>query len=288
MRARLTGLFAALAALACLPVAQAQTRRPAGYVVAVEAPEGAPAAVVRREGQPVAAQVWTPLFDGDAVEVAGPTVVVIETAKDKRLAVDAARSPHRVEGEMGGGGRFAALAARLGELFRAKPDATPANLVGRADPPPRFAFAQERQTVAPGAAIWIAWRDGAAPYTLELIGQSGRRSLDPRPLARAKVEARQARLLVPAQAKGRLTLVLRDAEGREARLAATTGPAPRAPDWVRRGAPTPRTATLAQAIELLDRTPARFDLYAAGLLADLDDAPARAMLARLARGARAP
>lgn len=284
MRLRWIGLFCALAAF--VPSAQAEMRRPAGYVVAVEAPEGAPAALVRREGQPIAAQVWTPLFDGDAVEVAGPTVVVIETAKDKRLAIDAARSPHRVEGEMGG--RFAALAARLGDLFRAKPEATPANLVGRADPPPRFAFGQGHQSVAPGQPIWIAWRGGTAPFTLDLVGQSGARKQDLRPLAGVRVATRQARLDVPARAKGRLSLVLRDAEGREARIAVTSGPAPRSPDWVREGAPTPQTARLAEAVDLLDRKPARFDLYAAGLLASLDDAPARAMLARLARGARTP
>ena len=111
----------------------ADTRRPAGYVVAVETPDGAPAPILRRQGQELDVLVWTPLFDGDALEVSGKASVAIETAKDKRLVVDAARSPHRVSGELGGGSKFAGLASRLGELFKAKPDATPTNLVGRSD-----------------------------------------------------------------------------------------------------------------------------------------------------------
>lgn len=266
--------------------AGAQERRPAGYVVAVEAPQGAPAPLLRREGQPIEAQVWTPLFDGDALEVEGAAALVIETAKDKRLRVDAARSPHRVVGEMGGGGRFAALAARLGDLFRAKPEATATNLVGRADAPPRFTLGAERgQRVAAGEPLWAAWRDGAAPFTLELLAPA--RGPDA-PLAAIRTDAQSAALNVPAGAAGRLVVLLRDAEGRVAKIALTVAPAPAAPDWIAAGAPTSETAALARAVELLSRKPARHDLYAAGLLAGRDDAPARALLDRLAKGGRAP
>jgi hypothetical protein len=290
MRRLLRALAGALALLATVlggtAPARAQERRPAGYVVAVEAPQGAPAPVLRREGQPIEAQVWTPLFDGDALEVEGAAAVVIETAKDKRLRVDSARSPHRVVGEMGGGGRFASLAARLGDLFRAKPEATATNLVGRAAAPPRFTLGAERgQRVAAGAPLWAAWRDGAAPFTLEL--HSAARSARA-PLAAIRTDAQSAALVAPAGATGALTLLLRDAEGRVAKAELTVAPAPSPPDWIEAGAPTPETAALARAVELLSRKPARHDFYAAGLLAGRDDAPARALLDRLAKGGRAP
>jgi len=284
-------LLLALAALVLMfvPPAIAQSRRPAGYVVAVETPEGAPAPLVRREGQTLDAQVWTPLFAGDAVEAQGAAALTIETAKDKRLRVDAARSPHRVEGELGGGGRFAALASRLGDLFRAKPDASPTNLVGRADAPPRLQIGGAgAQVIPPGATIWVAWRGGEAPFTVELRGQSAKRSHDVRALASATTDAQEVRLVAPASIAGRLAVVVRDAQGREARLDATAGAAPAAPDWLRQGAPTAQTLALARAVELLERRPARYDLFAAGLAAGIDAAPARALLDRLARGERAP
>ncbi|QLP96888.1 MAG: hypothetical protein HZY79_05060 [Rhodoblastus sp.] len=251
--ARVVALLAAILGLitpaTLITPACAQERRPAGYVVAVEAPPGAPAPVLRREGQPIEAQVWTPLFDGDALEVEGAAALVIETAKDKRLRVDAARSPHRVVGEMGGGGRFAALAARLGDLFRAKPEATATNLVGRADAPPRFTLGAARgQRVAAGAPLWAAWRDGAAPFTLELLAPA--RSARA-PLAAIRTDAQSAALVVPAGAAGRLTLLLRDAEGRVAKAELTVAPAPSPPDWIAAGAPTPETAALARAVGLV-------------------------------------
>ena len=284
---RLAYALAVLCLVALAPaVAAAAERRPAGYVVAVETPEGAPAPTLRREGQPIEAQVWTPLFEGDALEVEGAAAVVIETAKDKRLRVDAARSPHRVVGELGGGGRFAALASRLGELFRAKPEAAATNLVGRADLPPRFALGAARgQRVAAGAPLWAAWRGGTAPFALELVAP--KRAAHP-PLAAASTEAQAASLLVPLNATGRLILILRDAEGRLAQTEVTVAPAPAAPAWIAEGAPTPETAALARAVELLSRQPARHDFYAAGLLAGLDQPPAHALLARLAKGERAP
>jgi hypothetical protein len=270
-----------------VPPAIAQSRRPAGYVVAVETPEGAPAPLVRREGQTLDAQVWTPLFAGDAVEAQGAAALTIETAKDKRLRVDPAASPHRVTGELGG--RFAAFAASLGELFRAKPEARATALVGRSGEPPRFALGAARcQRVAAGAPLWAGWRGGTAPFTLSLVGQSDKRNRDLRALASVATPEQGARLTVPAGAAGRLTLVLRDAEGREARAALTVGPAPALPGWIAQAAPSRETATLAQAAELLARKPARHDFHAAGLLAAQDDAPARAFLARLLRGARAP
>lgn len=279
-------LSALLLLLVSAVAAPAQTARPAGYVVAVEAPEGAAAPVLRRQGQALEVQVWTPLFDGDALEVSAGAVV-IETAKDKRLRVEPAGSPHRVSGEMGG--RFAALAASLGELFRAKPDARPTAMVGRSGEPPRFTLGSAKgQSVAAGAPLWAGWRGGAAPFTLSILGQSEKRSHDMRALASIETSGQGASLLVPARAAGRLTLVLRDAEGREARLALAVAPAPPTPDWIAQGAPSRETATLARAAELLARKPARHDLYAAGLLAAQDDAPARAYLARLLRGERAP
>ena len=274
--------------LLALPVlsASAETDRPAGYVVALETPEGAPAPVLRRQGQALDMQVWTPLFDGDAVEVSAGAVV-IETAKDKRLRIEASTSPHRVTGELGG--RFAAFAASLGELFRAKPEARATALVGRSGEPPRFALGAARgQRVAAGAPIWAGWRGGTPPFALSLVGQSDKRNRDARAPASLPTPEQGARLAVPVDASGRLTLVLRDAEGREARAALTVGPAPALPHWIAQGAPSRETATLARAADLLSRKPARHDFHAAGLLAAQDDAPARAFLARLLRGARAP
>ena len=279
-------LVIALAGLALMfASAAAAPLRPAGYVVALDAPEDAPAPVLRRQGEALDVQVWRELFDGDVLEVAGKAVVTIETAKDKRLAVDAARAPHRISGELAGGGRFAALAATLGELFRAKPDAAPANLVGRNDAAPRLRMGQAAapQVVVAGAAVWARWQGGTPPFTVEIT----RPSRPKRALAAATAETREARLDVPAQAAGRLTLVIRDAAGLEARapLRAQAAPPP-TPEWIAAGAPTPEMRQLAAAAHLLGDDKRRYQLLAAGMAAELGSAPARALLDIIARGDR--
>jgi len=265
----------------------ADTRRPAGYVVAVETPDGAPAPILRRQGQELDVLVWTPLFDGDALEVSGKASVAIDTAKDKRLVVDAARSPHRVSGELGGGSRFAGLASRLGELFKAKPDATPTNLVGRSDGALRLRLGDEAgQKVVAGKPIWLAWRGGTPPFDIELRGQTRQRKLDIQALARAQTENGEVKLIIPPHAAGSLRLIVRDAAGQEARAALEVTSAPQVPDWIADGAPPTDMAALAMALHLLMNQPARYDFYAAGLAAALEGAPARELLNRLKRGER--
>jgi hypothetical protein len=183
----MTRFLAALVALFTLAAAPAAAQqRPAGFVTGLDLPEGAPAPVLRRQGEALDVQVWRELFDGDALEISGKASVTIETAKDKRLVVDAARSPHRIEGELGGGGKFATFAATLGELFKSKPEKTPANLVGRSnDAAPRLlpGRSDEPQIVVPGQPIWVGWQGGTAPFTVEIRGQTGKRKRDLQALA---------------------------------------------------------------------------------------------------------
>jgi hypothetical protein len=213
--------FLATLAAACLLMAAPATaqQRPAGYVTGLDLPDGAPPPVLRRQGEALDVQVWRELFDGDALEVAGKATVTIETARDRRLVVDAARSPHKIEGELGGGGKFATFAATLGELFKSRPDKTAANLIGRNDAAPRLRMGRtrDRQIVVVGQPIWLTWQGGAAPFTVELTGQSRMRKLDIRALASVTTPTNEAKLVVPAEAAGNLTLVVRDADGREAR-----------------------------------------------------------------------
>jgi hypothetical protein len=273
--------------LAAAPTASADTRRPAGYVVGVETPEGAPAPVLRRQGQELDMQIWTALFDGDVIEASGKASVTIETQKDKRLVVDASRAPHRVSGELGGGGKFAGLAGRLGELFKAKPDATPTNLVGRSDGALRLRLGDEPgQKVVAGKPIWLAWRGGTPPFVIALHGQTRQRKLDVQTLARADTENAEARLVIPAHASGGLRLVVRDAAGQEVRAALNVESAPTPPDWIASGAPPTDMAVLAMALHLLMDKPAQHDFYAAGLASALEGAPARELLNRLKRGER--
>jgi hypothetical protein len=183
----MTRFLAALVALFTLAAAPAAAQqRPAGFVTGLDLPEGAPAPVLRRQGEALDVQVWRELFDGDALEISGKASVTIETAKDKRLVVDAARSPHRIEGELGGGGKFATFAATLGELFKSKPEKTPANLVGRSnDAAPRLlpGRSDEPQIVVPGQPIWVGWQGGTAPFTVELRGQTPQAQARPSALA---------------------------------------------------------------------------------------------------------
>jgi len=278
----------ALALLAAIAApATAGARGQAGYVTALDIPDGAPAPVLRRQGEALDVQVWTELFDGDALEVAGAAKVTIETAKDKRLVVDAARSPHRIAGELGGGGRFAALAATLGDLFRGKPETQATNLVGRNDAAPRLRIGQtpERQIVVAGKPVWAAWQGGAAPFTVEIRGQSRMRRLDIRVLGSQTTEARDAKIVIPGHAAGHLTLIIRDASGLEAQAwLQAQSTLPQTPDWIARGAPTPEMAKLATAVHWLGRDPHVYDFLAAGVAAELDTPPARHLLDMIARG----
>ena len=284
----LSGPILALALM--VAPAAADLQRPAGYVTGLDLPDGSPAPVLRRQGQALDVQVWRELFDGDALEVAGKATVTIETARDKRLVVDAARSPHRIAGELGGGGQFAAFAATLGELFKAKPDKTAANLVGRSNdaaPSLRMGRSKDRQIVVIGQPLWLSWQGGAAPFTVELAGQSGKRKRDIRVLARATTPANEAKLIVPPGAAGHLTLTVRDAEGRETRAALQAqANAPWTPDWIDKGAPTPDMARLARAAFLLSRGPHVWEFHAAGQAAELDSEPARHLLDLVGRGER--
>ena len=282
--------FLATLAAACLLAAAPATaqQRPAGYVVSLDLPEGAPPPVLRRQGEALDVQVWRELFDGDALEVAGKATVTIETARDKRLVVDAARSPHKIAGELGGGGKFASFAATLGELFKSKPEKTMANLVGRSNdaaPRLRMGQTQDRQIVVIGQPIWLTWQGGAAPFTVEIMGQSRMRKHDIRALASVTTPANEAKLVVLAEAAGNLTLVARDADGREARapLQAQAG-APWTPDWIAKGAPTSEMERLARAAYLLSRAPHVWDFYAAGQAAELGSDPARNLLDIVGRG----
>ena len=286
----MTRFLAALVALFTLAAAPAAAQqRPAGFVTGLDLPEGAPAPVLRRQGEALDVQVWRELFDGDALEISGKASVTIETAKDKRLVVDAARSPHRIEGELGGGGKFATFAATLGELFKSKPEKTPANLVGRSnDAAPRLlpGRSDEPQIVVPGQPIWVGWQGGTAPFTVEIRGQTGKRKRDIQALAVANGVDNGAKLTVPAAAAGRLTLVIRDAAGLETRAPLITRAGVPTPRWIREGAPTAEFATLAHAAFLLKLCPHRWDFHAAGMAADLSGEPARRLLAFARSGGR--
>ena len=137
--------------------------------------------------------------------------------------------------------------------------------------------------VVAGAAVWARWQGGTPPFTVEIT----RPSRPKRALAAATAETREARLDVPAQAAGRLTLVIRDAAGLEARapLRAQAAPPP-TPEWIAAGAPTPEMRQLAAAAHLLGDDKRRYQLLAAGMAAELGSAPARALLDIIARGDR--
>ena len=283
---------AMLAVIACLafgaPGADAQGRAPAGYVTAVDAPErdGRPGAVLRREGQEIDVQIWTPLFDGDVLEIASGAVT-IETARDKRLVVDAARSPHRIEGELPTAGRFSAVASVIGDLFRQKPSRNAATLIGRTGAPEIRIGGGAVQKVVAGQPLWLAWAGGAAPFAIEIVGQSQKRSLDVRVLASHASEADQALITIPKTASGNLTLIVRDAAGREAKRKLLTGPAPAFPPWIAAGAPTPEFEKVARALYLLEDKSGARDMYAGAIAMQAGDYPAAAnLLSILAQGGR--
>ena len=280
----------AIVALALLGVldARAQNRAPAGYVTTVDAPErdGRPGAILRREGQEIDVQIWTPLFDGDVLEVSAGAVT-IETAKDKRLVVDAARSPHRVEGELPTAGRFSAVASVIGDLFRQKPSRNAATLIGRTGAPEIRIGGSAVQKVVSGQPIWLAWAGGAAPFTIEIAGQSQKRSRDVRVLASQTTNSDQALVQIPATASGNLTLILRDAAGREASRKLLTDTAPAFPAWIAAGAPTGEFEQVARALYLLDDKSGARDMLAGAIAFQAGDYPAAAnLLAMLARGGR--
>ncbi|MBX9760866.1 MAG: hypothetical protein K2Y29_18965 [Beijerinckiaceae bacterium] len=283
------GAWALLAfALLAAPSAFAQGRAPAGYVTSVDAPErdGRPGAILRREGQEVDVQIWTPLFDGDVLEIASGAVT-IETAKDKRLVVDPARSPHRIEGELPTAGRFSAVSSVIGDLFRQKPSRNAATLIGRTGAPEIRMGGDAVQKVVTGQQVWLAWAGGAAPFTIEIIGQSRKRSLDIRTLATTTSESETALMTIPQTAAGKLTLVVRDAVGREASRKLVTDVAPAFPQWIAAGAPTREFEIVARALYLLEDKSGAHDMMAASIAAQAGDYPAAVnLLALLAQGGR--
>jgi hypothetical protein len=276
--------------LAATGIASAQSgRAPAGFVTAVEAPEreGRPGAILKREGQPIDLQIWTSLFDGDVIEVAAGSVT-IETAKDKRLKVDATRSPHRIEGELPTAGRFSALASVVGDLFRQKSSRNSAALIGRTGAPEILLGGAAVQQVVSGQSLWVSWSGGSAPFTIDITGQSPKRNLDVRALASVNADTDSAMIQIPVGAQGKLTLVVRDALGREAKRELLTVPAPSFPDWVTAGAPTPEFAQVARALYLLeDKTGAR-DMMAATMAAQAGDYPAALNLRDMLAEGRKP
>ncbi len=281
----LHGALALIVWLSSAPAVMAQSgRTPAGFVTTVDVPDqdGRPAAVLKREGQSIPIQIWTSLFDGDTLEVLDGRVT-IETAKDKRLIIDAARSPHRIEGELPTAGRFSALASVIGDLFRQKPSQNSAALIGRTGAPDIIIGAGAVQNVVPGAPLWIAWSGGAAPFNIEIHGQSQKRSLDIQTLASKTTDDNAATLSIPRRASGKLTLVVRDAAGREARRPLLTIPAPEFPAWIDAGAPTPEFAQVARALHLLDDNTRAMDMLAATIAEQAGNYPAalnlRSMLA---------
>lgn len=277
------GVLAVLAFAITAPTALAQGRAPAGYVTSVDAPErdGRPGAVLRRQGQEMDVQIWTPLFDGDVLEIASGAVT-IETAKDKRLVVDAARSPHRIEGELPTAGRFSAVSSVIGDLFRQKPSRNAATLIGRTGAPEIRMGGDAVQKVVAGQPVWLAWAGGAPPFTVEIVGQSRKRLL-----ATMTSESDSALIAIPKTASGNLTLVVRDGAGREARRKMRTGPAPAFPPWIAAGAPTHEFGIVARALYLLEDKSGARDMQAAAIAAQARDYPAAVnLLSLLAQGVR--
>lgn len=286
--ARFTALVAC-ALLACSAATAQGARTPAGYVTGVESPEreGRPGAILKRDGQILDVQIWTSLFDGDVLEVA-EGAVTIETAKDKRATIDVSRSPHRIEGELPTAGRFSAIASVVGDLFRQKPSRNAAGLIGRTGAPEIRTGGSAVQKVVAGKPLWIGWVGGAAPYTIEIIGQSAKRSRDVRVLASQKSETDAASLLIPDTASGNLTLVVRDAAGREAKRALVTTLPPKFPEWVSAGAPTSEFAQVARALYLLEDASGQMDMLAATLAAEALDYPAAVALRTMLADGRRP
>lgn len=282
------GLLVVALLLGAAPAgAQDALRRPAGYVVAVETTAADPeaAAHVLRDGQPVPVQIGGALFDGDRVVVQDPgTIVAIETITDRHVRIDAAHSPHAVTGELPAGGRFSAIAAMVGELFRGKPEARTVNLIGRTDPLRLPLGRGVPQRVAPGARLWVGWQGGAAPYVVEIREAAAPATV----LASTPAAGRTAALVLPQTAAGALQLLVRDADGAEATIDLRPSlPPPAVPDALRTGAPTPAFGQVASALWLLEQKPAEWDLAAAALAAEAGDYPAaQELLRRLAAGKR--
>ncbi len=279
----------AVAIIACMlatfDMASAQgNRAPAGFVTAINAPEGdgRPGVILKREGQLIDVQIWTSLFDGDVLEVSEGSIT-IETAKDKRAVIDAARSPHRIAGELPTSGRFSAIASVVGDLFRQKPARNAAALIGRTGAPEIRIGGDAVQKVVAGQQLWFSWVSSSAPYEIEIIGQSANRNRDIRALATMTSEAEAVSIIIPKTASGDLVLTVRDSAGREAKRALVTISAPVFPQWIAAGSPTPEFANVARAIHLLEDKTRSMEMLAATFAAQSQDYPAavnlRAMLA---------
>lgn len=264
--------------------------RPAGYVTALAGigEDGRSDVKISRQGQEIDVQIWTPLFADDVLEVTGAATATVETVKDKRLTIDASRSPHRIEGALPSDGTLAEMARLIGDLFKAKPQRDVANLIGRSDPSPRLRIGEGAlQRVASGTTLWLAWQGGTPPFTVEIRGQTGKRKLDIGLLAMATSDSPNVTLQIPPNASGHLTLVIRGANGVATQTPLETVSPPQFPPWIEAGAPTPEYAKLAQALYLLQRPDRGFDLMAAARAAEVKDYPAAtALLQRLAEGRR--
>jgi hypothetical protein len=271
-----------------------QTRTPAGYVVAFWPADAAgaerPAMVVLREGQEMPVQIGASLFESDQVVVRDPSAsVTIETAKDHRLRVDATRSPHRITGALPAGGRFGELASIVAELFQPKPPRATVNLMGRSETRLRLRLgADVVQHVPARSNLWIGWQGGVAPYTVEVIGQSGKRKLDLVVLNSVETPERATRVALPPSASGHLTLLVRDAQQTEVRLLLITDEqVPHPPVELRSEAPTEDFGRMLQALWFLRRPTRAWDLHAAAVAAEAGDyQPATVLLHMLANGER--
>ncbi|MFN3892315.1 MAG: hypothetical protein ACK4MV_18130 [Beijerinckiaceae bacterium] len=275
--------------LMAIPALAQSGRAPAGFITAVEAPEreGRPTAILKRAGQPVDLQIWTSLFDGDVLEVADGAVT-IETARDKRVVIDAARSPHHIEGELPTAGRFSAVASVIGDLFRQKPSRNSAGLIGRTGAPEIRIGGGAVQKVVSGQPLWVAWVGGSSPYEIEIRGQSEQRKRNIQILAAQKSEGDAALLTLPRSASGNLTLIVRDAAGREAKRSLQTIPAPKFPAWIGAGSPTPEFEQVARAIYLLDDKTRGMDMLAATIAAQAGEYPAAVNLRTILGDGRRP
>jgi hypothetical protein len=265
--------------------------RPAGYITVLNGidEDGKSNVRLRREGLDIDVQIWTPLFAGDVLEVSGAATVTIETVRDKRLTLDASRSPHRIEGALPSGGTLVEMANLIGDLFKTKPPRDVANLIGRSDPSPRLRIGEGViQRVSAGTILWLSWQGGTPPYAVEIHGQTEKRKHDIGRLAAATSDTTAVTLRIPPSASGHLTLVIRGANDVEARIRLETVAPPQFPAWIEAGAPTPEYTKVAQALFLLQQPDRGFDLMAAAHAAEVKDYPAAAALLRLLAEGRRP
>ena len=285
-------LMTLLCVLVSPQLAQASdVTRPAGYVTSLDLRDETDKAKssLTRNGQDIDLQVWTPLFDGDVISIVGASSLVIETARDKRLTLDAKNSPHTVAGSLTMSRQFVDIVGVIGDLFKSRSEKGSANLVGRSNRPPRPVIGTDgTQTVINGDMIWVAWTDGTPPFEVDVMGQTEQRKWNVDSLKKVTTDEYATAILVPKRAQGNLSLRIRDSNGLVGSIRMlTTTKGPERPDWLKQGAPTPEFATLADALWLLDQKPATWDLMAAGHLNALKPyRGAEEMLTRLAEGRR--